>query len=396
MANYDNYWNYYSNDFDWPNNFYPPNLEKTRQIYSDLGIQTAEAEALISSGYVNMGGDIIIDRYYGGPLASSDLATRIHKNHFTEWYQIAKSGKAFCKDIFLNTAKSYDELTRQVNKIQESLGQKLLFRGQIMHYEITRPIRNPYFLIEGLGETSFIPSIWRNLLQNHPRSFHHFNGIDLYEWSKIIYSQFDIEEVDRRINELIKRGEWIYSAQDMEDSDDPLVSLFGRVRLDLSMGHNYNLADLLSTLLQHYGLFSPYLDLSSDLRVAMFFASHRFVPNAGNDHYQFVGSNGSKSILYLFKHKQNEMAVYAHDRVLHGLQPLRPERQSCVICRSGPYALNLAGLYLVGAIRIDFELPESERLSSHVLFPDEHEDNFLAALIENCRHPERVTTFRHR
>ena len=159
MANYNNYWNYYSNDFDWPNNFYPPNLEKTRQIYSDLGIQTAEAEALISSGYVNIDGDIIIDRYYGGPLASSDLATRIHKNHFPEWYQMAKSGKTSCRDIFLNTVKSYDELTRQVNKIQESLGENLLFRGQIMHYEITRPIRNPYFLIEGLGETSFISSI---------------------------------------------------------------------------------------------------------------------------------------------------------------------------------------------------------------------------------------------
>ncbi|WP_033554041.1 hypothetical protein, partial [Escherichia coli] len=183
MANYNNYWNYYSNDFDWPNNFYPPNLEKTRQIYSDLGIQTAEAEALISSGYVNIDGDIIIDRYYGGPLASSDLATRIHKNHFPEWYQMAKSGKTSCRDIFLNTVKSYDELTRQVNKIQESLGENLLFRGQIMHYEITRPIRNPYFLIEGLGETSFISSIWRNLLQNHQRSFHHFNGLNLYEWS---------------------------------------------------------------------------------------------------------------------------------------------------------------------------------------------------------------------
>ncbi|OAF93383.1 hypothetical protein PPECC9_25810, partial [Escherichia coli PCN009] len=58
-----------------------------------------------------------------------------------------------------------------------------MFRGQIMHYEITRPIRNPYFLIEGLGETSFISSIWRNLLQNHQRSFHHFNGLNLYEWS---------------------------------------------------------------------------------------------------------------------------------------------------------------------------------------------------------------------
>ncbi|MEI7181950.1 FRG domain-containing protein [Pectobacterium carotovorum] len=396
MVHYYGYWNYYSDDFDWPNNCYPPNLEKTRQIYSDLGLQTAEAEALISSGYVNIHGDIIIDRYYGGALASSDSATRIHKDYFSEWYRMAKAGEPSRRAVFLNTAKSFDELTRQVNKIQESLGEKLLFRGQINHYETTRSIRNPYLLIEGLGETSLIPSIWRNLLWNQPQSFHHFNGLDLFEWSKIIYSQFDIEEVDRRVDELIKRGESIYSAQDMEDSDDPLVSLFGRVRLDLTMCQNYNLADLLNTLLQHYGLFSPYLDLSSDLRVATFFASHRFVPNAGDNHYQFVGSNGSKSILYLFKHKQNEMAEYAHDRVLHDLQPLRPKRQSCVVCRSSPYALNLAGLYLVGAIRIDFELPESERLSVPELFPDEHEDNFLSALIGNCMHPERVTTFRHR
>lgn len=112
MANYNNYWNYYSNDFDWPNNFYPPNLEKTRQIYSDLGIQTAEAEALISSGYVNIDGDIIIDRYYGGPLASSDLATRIHKNHFPEWYQMAKSGRDILQRYFFKNSK----VIRRINE----------------------------------------------------------------------------------------------------------------------------------------------------------------------------------------------------------------------------------------------------------------------------------------
>jgi hypothetical protein len=148
--------------------------------------------------------------------------------------------------------------------------------------------------------------------------------------------------------------------------------------------------------LQHYGLVSPYLDLSSDLQVAMFFASHRFVSAPNGPHYQFVGSNNSKSILYLFRHKLDEMAEYAHDRVLHDLKPLRPEKQSCVVCRSGPYSLNLAGLYLAGAIHIDFELPVSERLSARELFPDAHEDNFLAALIKNCKHPERVTEFRHR
>ncbi|MNX78774.1 FRG domain protein [compost metagenome] len=396
MAHFHGYWNYYKDSFNWPNGYLPPNLEKTRQIYLELGLQATEVEALIASGYVNIHDDMIIDRYYGGALASSDFATRIRKDDFLEWHRMAKIGEPSRRSGFLTTANSFDELTRQVNNIQESVGKKLLFRGQINHYETARSIRNPYLLIEGLGETSLIPSIWRTLLHNQPQSFHVFNGLSLLEWSKVIYSQFDIQEVDRRVDELRKRGEWIYSAQDMEDSDDPLVSLFGRVRLDLMMGQNHNLADLLNTLLQHYGLVSPYLDLSSDLRVAMFFASHRFIPNAGANHYQFVGSNGSKSILYLFKHKQDEMAEYAHDRVLHNLQPLRPKRQSCVVCRSGPYALNLAGLYLVGAIRIHFELPESERLQARELFPDEHEDNFLAALLRNCMYPDRVTAFRHR
>lgn len=396
MAYFHDYWDYYKDNFDWPNSYLPPNLEKTRQIYSDIGLAAAEAEALISSGYVNIHGDMIIDRYYGGALASSDLATRIRKDNFAEWYRMAKVGEPSRRPGFLTTAKSFDDLKRQVHEIQESLGRKLLFRGQTAHHETTRLIKNPYLLIEGLGETSLIPSIWRDLLKNQPQSFHHFYGFNLRQWSEIIYSQFDIQEVDRRVDELRKRGEWIYSAQDMEDSDDPLVSLFGRVRMDLMMGKDHNLADLLNTLLQHYGLVSPYLDLSSDLRVAMFFASHRFVPNSGDTRYQFVGSNGSKSILYLFRHKQDEMAEYAHDRVLHDLQPLRPKNQSCVVCRSGPYALNLAGLYLVGAIRIDFELPESERLSARELFPDAHEDSFLAALLGNCKHPERVTEFRHR
>jgi len=390
------YWDYYRDDFDWPNNYLPPNLDKTRKIYFDLGLTAVEAEALISSGYVNIQGDMIVDRYYGGALASSDFATRIRKDDFSEWYRMAKLSETSCRPGFLTTATSFDDLKMKVNEIQESFGQKLLFRGQTAHHETTRLIKNPYLLIEGLGETSLIPSIWRNLLKNRPQSFHHFYGFSLPQWSEIILSQFNMQEVDRRVADLRNRGEWIYSPQDMEDSDDPLVSLFGRVRLDLMMGQDHNLADLLNTLLQHYGLLSPYLDLSSDLRVAMFFSSHRFIPNRNDTHYQFVGSNGSKSILYLFKHKQDEMAEYAHDRVLHDLQPLRPKRQSCVVCRSSPYAINLASLYLVGAIRIDFELPESERLSTQEIFPDVHEDNFLAALLKNCEYPERVTEFQHR
>ncbi len=390
------YWDYYNEEFDWKDGGPQPDIVATRQIYSELGIPPNEAEALVASGYVNVRGDTIIDRYYGGALLSSDGLTRIHKQSFAEWYQAAKHSEPSCRRSTVFTiATSLDDLERQVSQIENNLGTRLLFRGQTMHHETTRLVKNPNLLVEGLGEVSLIPSIWRNLLKAKPSSFHSFCGLDLLEWSRIIYSQFDIKEIDRRVEEQTERGEWIYSAQDMEDSDDTMLSLFGRVRMDLNTGINFNLADLLNTLLQHYGLLSPYLDLSSDLRVALFFSSHQFVPTPGAPDYRFVGSNGSKSILYLFRNDKREMAEYAHDRVLLNLQPLRPKHQSCVICRSSPYALNLAALYLVGAIRIDFELPATERGSTRELFPNSGDDTFLAAMLGNCQHSERITDFRH-
>lgn len=391
------YWDYYNEEFDWPDDRYMrPDLEATRQIYRELGISAREAKALIVSGFINAHGDTIIDRYYGGAMISSDGMTRIHKRNFKEWYHAIRAGeKVHWRSIAVNTATSLSDLETQVKQIEANLGKRLLFRGQTMHYQTTRPIKNPALIIDDLGETSFIPSVWRKLLKQKPDSFHSFYGLGLLEWSKIIYSQFNITEIDRRVEASINRGEWIDTAHDMEDSDDPMLSLFGRVRADLTMGINNNLADLLSTLLQHYGLDSPYLDLSSDLGVALFFSSHQLSAHGGTPQYKYVGNNESKSILYVFEENKREMAEYAHDRVLHELEPLRPKRQSCVICRSSPYALNLAGLYLVAAIRIDFELPLAERRSTQYLFPDSQEDKFLAALLKNCFHPERITNFQH-
>ena len=334
-------------------------------------------------------------RYYGGALRSSDLITRIDRNHFADWYKAAKAGTSLFRRLpTCSTATSLDDLEHQVKQLQDHTTRPLLFRGQTAHHGTTRPIKNPNVGIAGLGEVSLIPSVWRGLLKANPNSFHSFYGLDLLEWSKIIYSQFDTAEIDRLVKERTDRGEWINSAQDMEDSDDPLLSRFGRVRLDLSMGMDFNLADLLNTLLQHYGLASPYLDLSSNLRVALFFSSHKFSQDARVSNYRHIGNNRSQSILYVFRHDKDEMSEYMHDRVLNSLSPLRPERQSCVICRSSSYALNLAGLFLVGAIKIDFELPASERLSAQELFPASEEDSFLAALLSNCSSPELITDFR--
>jgi hypothetical protein len=68
-----------------------------------------------------------------------------------------------------------------------------------------------------------------------------------------------------------------------------------------------------------------------------------------------------------------EMNSQGHERLLDVIKPLRPVRQSCVVCRSGSLALNLAAQLLVGVIELDCELTEGRYSQSH-LFPDQNQD----------------------
>jgi hypothetical protein len=179
----------------------------------------------------------------------------------------------------------------------------------------------------------------------------------------------------------------------MEDSDDPVLANYGKFHLDLSFGMNFNLADLLSTLLQHYGLLSPVLDLTIDLDVALYFATHGFPQGLPKNRYHFVGTNGRRAVLYVFRQDKREMHAHEHERIIEHLKPLRPIRQSCVICRSAPFALNLAADFLVGVLKLDFDEATLGTLDAHHLFPGQNEDAFLTALKKRLLRPDLVTDF---
>jgi len=87
------------------------------------------------------------------------------------------------------------------------------------------------------------------------------------------------------------------------------------------------------------------------------------------------------------------MRDYEHDRVLHKLQPLRPIRQSCVICRSSPYALNLAADFIIAVIKLEFDLTDPPIAVTEKLFPSKEKDSFLAAMSGNIEMPSEITEF---
>lgn len=332
------YWNYYSDNFNWNESSSLKLIDKndTLSVFRENGFDEEATTKLWKSGYVYIDGfDIVIDRYYGGAISSYDMVSRIMPSQLSELFEAPKS-RAWVK-----TASSLDEVREIVSDTQSRMSQPIRFRGQRQNYFIDRPVNNPNFTIDGLGEISILSSFWRKVFSNCKESFIDFKTLTLHEWSKIFYTAYDLKEVERRQRMAIDNGDWIYSMQDMADSDDPLLSEFGNHRLDLSMGMNVNLADTLSTLLQHYGLLSTVIDLTSSLEVALFFATHKYTSNNGLSSYDFVGTNNGRSVLYLIRGSKQEMITHEHDRVLNKIPPERPRRQHCVISRSSPLAVNL-------------------------------------------------------
>jgi hypothetical protein len=136
------------------------------------------------------------------------------------------------------------------------------------------------------------------------------------------------------------------------------------------------------------------LDLTDDFDVALFFATNRFTcDESGLASYRFVGTNQQNALIYLFRKDPGEMYQYTHERVLNTLQPLRPVRQRCHVCLSSPFALNLAADFLVGVIRLDFELTCEGKLNQRTLFPTLAEDAFLRSLRQELYMPTKVTIF---
>lgn len=386
------YWKYYSNQFDWNETprFKLVDRKHTLNVFKAAGFNSSDAKRLWSSGYVCIEGydDIVIDRFYGGAIRSYDMVSRFAPSQIGGLFEEPKSR------VWIKKVSSLEHLREMVAEVQSTHSNPIRFRGQRQNYFIEREINNPNFTIKGVGEVSILSSFWRKAFAKAPNSFLDFETLPLFEWSKVFYSAYDLKEIERRHQLAIANGEWMYSMQDMADSDDPILSEFGNHRLDLAMGIDFNLADTLSTLLQHYGLLSTVIDLTSSLDVALFFATHQYTQNNGQSTYNYIGSNNGKAVIYLIKDSRQEMLTHENDRALNKLPPERPKRQHCVISRSSPLAINLPAFFLEGIIQLDFEIDSYESQKQIMaFFPSEDEDKFLAALKKGLLYPDMVTNF---
>src|SRR5690349_7878360 len=88
------YWAYYNPDYAWDDD---ENLldaiaspEVAEHQFLSGGFNASETEALLSSGYIAVFG-VVIDRYYGGLLRSTDSRTRFAIQDFAEEFRTGSS-----------------------------------------------------------------------------------------------------------------------------------------------------------------------------------------------------------------------------------------------------------------------------------------------------------------
>lgn len=356
-------------------------LEKFREI----GFSEIEAQNLIDSAYYVAMDEIVIDRLYGGPKMSPDLKTRFPLEVFRDQFGVAPNSLPV-----VHRAGSVEELFDIVETIRAQWHWPLLFRGQTAHYAITRKVPNPAFVHPELGETSLMPSLWRRVTKQRLNVWHRFRDISMLEWSTIMFDNFDLQEIHRLEREAGFTQPIEYPDEIPDDPSLDLVRAFHTQRDAFLNEYQLDGSHAFSTLLQHYGLYSPVLDLTTDPEVALFFATQKFDRVGAQCEYNFVGSNDRQAIIYVVRQDKNEAIQYQRTKMLDAFDPQRPKRQCCAIMGSNQHAMNLVGDYLIAAIRLDFDMSVPGRLSTADLFPSDSEDPLFATFKRRMRDAARA------
>lgn len=143
---------------------------------------------------------------------------------------------------------------------------------------------------------------------------------------------------------------------------------------------------------QHYGLPSIGLDLTKDLKVALWFASHKMDINPKTGHCKLLNLNDfSEATLFIFKCPKD--TVFSHEKIKPKfIKNTRPDKQDAWFCHCGwGRSKNQLASYLVCGIRVNSKiLSEFEDDFGSSLFPNRKQDFVLDYFLNMRERKENV------
>jgi len=254
--------------------------------------------------------------------------------------------------------KSIEEINNLIKIIiEENKSHTILLRGQTKLYELTREEQDCRFLYGNstVKEPSFQPSFLRS---NFNETFIH----SLWHCQTALLLN-DIGVDISKILTDIQRKEFY------EDLNKIILSPhFTSISLGFA---------------QHYGLPSVGLDLTKDLKVALWFATNELIINERGEAIVSQLKDFSESTLYIFRCPDDSVFSYKELKPKF-IENTRPDRQDAWFSHVGwGYAKNQLASYLVCGIRLNSEfLNLFEESYSEFLFPPREVDLVLNTFLD--------------
>lgn len=359
---------------------------KVRGVPSAVASEAAESGYVvwpISDGWGSASRPMVMDCHYGQKMSGlfdlDEFALFLNGEKTPAKSPVSTPTYKNVRDI--KDLQEIADLPLHRNSIESGF---TCFRGQTRDYWTSRAIPNPRISDDQRKERIITPSYWRSFLglplssrnMGPSQSIFQTNLAD----SLIYHGIPDWQTLSQRNHERYGPH---YSISDLEDFPDSESQEYYKrwVRHKTQVGSEYPLIE------QHYGKPTIGLDVTFDLGVAAFFASHSWSPSANSTKstYLPIEEGRHEGVVYLLRFRDpavkrtdylvNSIGVFEH------LPVVRPLRQLCGLPAFHAHEIAAASRDLDAVVLLDASFDTSGLPEPEYLFPIE-DDPFYLALLE--------------
>ena len=339
-------------------------LEITLQEY---GIDKNKISEIIESGYyqLNVGYPpktvpCVADSFYGNKVPSGFIPINVFIKYLNEG-NIPQYSE-YTKHYTVKSLQEAEEILSSERHKKYNESGRLSFRGQTKEYWLKRKIPNPYAMNHLNDERFIVPSFWRFCNEDHNPANRFNEPLSIFKTflaDRLIYG-----DISSNTNSENERRYNIHKVEGPHLNEIPLIE-------------------------QHYGMKTIGLDVTFDLAIAFFFASHQFTKidtNSKKYTYLPIKEGDHKGVVYCFAF--TDPSVYKSDweikylKPFQHIPPLRPMRQSCALPAFHFNEVNIAVRDLDAIFFLDKNFDQTGLPSKEHLFPDSNEDLFYGAVIQ--------------
>lgn len=285
----------------------------------------------------------------------------------------------------ISTRAELDDILNLINQgSKKTPNLEIWYRGQPDDYLMTDYTDEKYEEIlpyRKIRDSSLVPSLFRHtsLFQSNYKDYYNM----LEETQKYVLGM----EHELGISDIVERKEnentkdfFNHSAWGAYDTGMTTTST-DEVGNILSIKDSYPgfFALQKSFFLQHYGLPSPVLDITSSIDVSLFFAQNTIK----DDKYQKISFEDNEPVIYIMALDKTLDLFMSSDKLRHHHKLLRPMRQKCgIIAGASMMSRNYYARFVTIKIRLKNFIEYDSVITPEYLFPSIEEDTFLKKLLE--------------